>query len=40
MSKKWINDIYKDRELLAPEIDMINTEISAWEIKHKQEIRS
>ena len=40
VSKKWINDIYKERKLTAPEIDMINTEISAWETKQNQEIRS
>jgi hypothetical protein len=38
VSRKFINDIYKEKDLNADEIDNINTEISAYELKHKREV--
>lgn len=33
--KKWIHDIFKDRELSTVVIDNVLTEIQAWEVKNK-----
>ena len=38
MSRKFINDIYKELDLNSTVIDNVNTEISAYEAKHKREV--
>ena len=38
MSKKFVNDIFKEKELNSDEISYMNTEISAYELKHKKEV--
>ena len=38
MSKKFVNDIYKEKELNKDEISYMNTEIDAYELKHKKEV--
>lgn len=37
-SKKFINDIYKEKKLNAEEISNINIEVQAWEVKQNREI--
>lgn len=38
LSRKFINDIFKEKDLNSDEIDNITTEISAYELKHKREV--
>ena len=38
MSRKYINEIYKEKKLSADEISNMNTEIQAYEVKHNREV--
>ena len=38
MSKKFINNIYKEKELNTSEIEFMNAEIKRYEAKHNREV--